>query len=136
MSYKWGTTSKERIEGVHGLLIELITRSLSISQHDMFIPGSGGVRTADEQNVLFKKGFSQMDGFEKKSYHQSGLAVDVVPVKDAYNNAGGFRHFAKCMFRTWQLMIKEGKVSEKYYLEYGGHWTNFVDVPHWQLKIR
>lgn len=133
MSYKFGSRSKERMMGVQDILIECATRALSISKHDMTIPETGGLRTPQEQNELFKKGYSQMDGFDKKSYHQSGFALDVIPVT-GYDDAGAFRHFAKCMWYSWQLMQKEGKIPNNYYLEYGGHWTNFVDVPHWQIN--
>lgn len=46
---------------------------------DFGVLSSGGYRTAEEQNVLYKKGVSQLDGYKYKSRHQSGLAVDIVP---------------------------------------------------------
>lgn len=136
MSYKWGNRSKERMQGVNDLLIECVTRALSISRVDMTIPKYGGVRTPEEQKSLYDKGYSQRDGYQKRSYHQTGNAIDVIPVQGGYANASGFREFAKCMFRTWQIMIKEGKVPEDIYLEWGGHWRNFLDVPHWQIVKR
>ena len=133
MSYKFGQRSKERMQGIQEVLIECATRALSISKHDMTIPGSGGLRTPEQQNELFKKGYSQMDGFDKKSYHQSGFAVDVIPVT-GYEDAAAFRHFSKCMFYSWQLMEKEGKIPNDYFLYWGGHWQNFIDVPHYEIK--
>ena len=41
-----------------------------------------GYRTAEEQNALYKKGRSKLDGYKKKSFHQSGNAVDFVFCKD------------------------------------------------------
>jgi peptidoglycan L-alanyl-D-glutamate endopeptidase CwlK len=46
---------------------------------DFVVIESGGLRTAELQNALFKKGYSQLDGYKYKSAHQSGLAVDIVP---------------------------------------------------------
>ncbi len=133
--YKWGKTSLERMDGVSEYLTDCATKALSISQYDMTIPPHGGLRTPEEQNKLFKKGFSQLDGYKKKSYHQTGNALDVIPIQ-GYEFDKGFRHFAKCMFNSWQLMIYECEVPDYLYLEYGGHWGNFIDVPHWQIKQR
>jgi peptidoglycan L-alanyl-D-glutamate endopeptidase CwlK len=38
-----------------------------------------GFRTAEEQNKMFAKGVSKLDGYENKSYHQSGMAIDFIP---------------------------------------------------------
>ena len=135
MNFQWGNRSKERMQGVHELPVECATRALSISKHDMTIPWMGGLRTAEEQNDIFKEGNSQLDGYEKKSYHQSGFALDIIPVQGGYANDKAFRHFAKCMFFTWQLMIREGKAGD-FILEWGGHWQKFIDVPHWQIVKR
>ena len=80
MSFKWGNRSLERMEGVNEFLVECATEALRISKHDMTIPWMGGIRTAEEQNKIFKEGNSKMDGYEKKSYHQSGNALDITPV--------------------------------------------------------
>jgi len=37
----------------------------------------GGLRTAEEQNQLFKGGYSKCDGYLKLSKHQSGDAIDL-----------------------------------------------------------
>jgi peptidoglycan LD-endopeptidase CwlK len=140
--FSWGNKSKERMEGVNPLLIECATRALAMSKHDMTIPGMGGVRTAEEQNAIFKEGNSQKDGFKKKSYHQSGNAIDIIPVQGGYTNDKAFRHFAACMFHSWQMMIFYGHddpgmkelVPDGLCLEWGGHWSNFIDTPHWQIR--
>ena len=120
------------MEGVHPALIKCAERALSISKYDMTIPWMGGVRTAEDQRKIFDQGYSQVDGYKKKSYHQTGKALDVIPVKGGYDNDKAFRHFAKCMFLTWQRMMTR-KETEGYFLEWGGHWMNFIDNPHWQL---
>lgn len=134
MNYKWGNRSKERMKGVNDILVECATRALSICRADMTIPKYGGVRTPGEQKSLYDKGYSQRDGYEKRSYHQTGNALDVIPVKGGYSNASGFREFARCMFYTWQLMIKEEKIPKDLCLFWGGHWRSFVDTPHWELR--
>ncbi len=133
--YKFGKRSNERREGVNELLIECSDRALAISKWDMTIPWMGGIRTAEDQNKIFKEGNSKMDGFEKKSYHQSGNAIDIIPVQGGYANDKAFRHFAACMFHAWQTMFYMG-LAREYHLEYGGHWQNFYDAPHWQIVKR
>ena len=76
MAFKLSKTSKERLSGVEAKPKAIIYRALEISKVDFGIPEFGGLRTAEEQNQLFKKGVSQLDGYERESYHQSGKAVD------------------------------------------------------------
>ncbi len=141
--YTWGKRSLERmqgvnelLQGVNELLIECAARALEISDHDMTIPWMGGKRSAENQNEIFKSGASTLDGFEKKSYHQTGNALDVIPVEGNYRNDKAFRHFAKCMFQAWQEMHMKGRIPDGLFLEWGGHWQNFIDVPHWQIVQR
>jgi hypothetical protein len=146
MSYKWGNTSIKRAtkgEGIKELLFECATKSLSESKYDMTIPWRGGFRTSEEQNEIFSRGSSNKDGYDKKSYHQSGWAIDIVPYgiefdldriisrKDLVPKE--FRHFAALMFKNWQIFISEGRTTG--ILGWGGNWENFVDVPHWQVKF-
>jgi len=77
MSFELSKTSKERLVGVDPSLVLLIEESLKVSPIDFGIPQYGGLRTAPEQNSLFKKGVSKCDGFKTKSNHQTGKAVDV-----------------------------------------------------------
>ncbi len=134
--FKFGKRSLERMEGVNPLLVECASMALSFSSHDMTIPPYGGKRSGQDQHKIFMNGNSQKDGYDKKSYHQSGNALDVIPVEGGYRNDKGFRHFARCMFKAWQILQMEGKVEKGLFLEYGGHWQNFIDSPHWQIVKR
>lgn len=133
--FKFGERSTGRMQGVNPILIQCASVALAKSKHDMTIPKSGGLRSPDDQNILFKKGYSQKDGFDKKSYHQSGNALDVVPVVGGYANDRAFRHFAGKMFSAWQGIIAAGD-HQGNTLEWGGHWQNFIDVPHFQIVKR
>lgn len=131
--YSWSERSKNRMEGVEIVLIECATGALQMSNHDMMVPPYGGFRTAEKQHKIFEKGNSTLDGYTHKSYHQSGMALDVIPVEGTYSNDEAFRHFAACMFEYWQMMIQSGRVQKGYVLEWGGHWQKFIDKPHWQI---
>lgn len=74
--YKFGNTSKRRMKGVNPKLIEVFEEAIKVSPIDFGIPKFGGLRTEDDQNSLFKAGKSKCDGYKKKSYHQSGNALD------------------------------------------------------------
>lgn len=136
MSYKWGDRSLKRMEGVENILIRCATMALEKSSIDMTIPWRGGMRLDFEQNEIYLDGNSQKDGYIKKSVHQLGRGLDVIPVQGGYSNTKGFRHFARWMFWAWQELIKQEEVPKGLHLEWGGHWTNFVDMPHWQIVKR
>ena len=127
MSYKYGDRSTRRMQGVNNDLVDCAVKALAECPYDMTIPWMGGVRTAKEQNDIYKTGASTKDGYDKKSYHQSGNALDIIPVmKDCEKS---YRKFAGLMFTIWQ---REGY---KGILQWGGHWANFIDKPHWQVKF-
>lgn len=130
-SFQFGQRSRRRAEGVHPLLWQCALQALSVSKHDMLVPWRGGLRTAAEQRELFKQGASTLDGYDRKSYHQSGHALDLAPVEGGYANTAAFRHFAACMFNCYQEIIQKKDVD--LLLEWGGHWQRFIDRPHWQL---
>jgi peptidoglycan LD-endopeptidase CwlK len=126
--FKLGNRSLERVIGVNPLLVECVERALLVSEFDMTIPWMGGVRKAEEQNALYLQGNSKADGYKKLSYHQSGNAIDVIPVLGGYGNKEGFKHFSKCMFSEWAKM-NTGKR-----LTWGGNWKTFLDMPHYEIK--
>ena len=74
MTFKLSKTSLGQLEGVDERLVECVKLALTKSTVDFGV--ASGMRTAEEQNELFKAGLSKCDGYEKLSYHQSGKAVD------------------------------------------------------------
>ena len=61
MGFKWGRTSKRRMEGVNPLLIEFAERLIEASRYDLTIPWMGGVRTAEDQKEIYDRGASKCD---------------------------------------------------------------------------
>lgn len=138
--FKLSKRSLKRLEGVNPLLIAIVVDSIKDSPHDFGIPQFGGLRTAEDQNYLYRKGVSQRDGYTKKSYHQSGNAFDIYGYVDGK--------------ATWDKDILEDianhimQVAEERYgvhLIWGGDWNNngirvdkdpdenFFDGAHFQL---
>lgn len=58
------------------------------------------------------------------SFHNYGLAVDVVPL-----GANGQPNWGASN-ATWEAI---GRAGERYGMEWGGRWTSIVDKPHFQL---
>lgn len=131
--YLFGKTSKRRQEGVNKYLVLCSEIALSKSKYDMTIPWMGGVRTDKDQNDIFKNGNSKCDGYDIKSYHQSGNAIDVIPVIGKYKNLRASNYFANLMLYTWQELLIEGKV--KGIMTWGGTFgAKGWDKWHFEIK--
>jgi len=131
--YYWGKRSQKRMKGVNEHLILCATISLTRSKYDMTIPWMGGIRTAVQQRSIYLSGNSQLDGFKRKSYHQSGNALDIIPVNGKYQNTKAMVEFSNIMKEVWEELKKEKKVKGR--LLWGGDWKSFIDMPHYQIML-
>ena len=75
--FKLSDRSLNRLKGVNPKLINILLLAIQRTPIDFGVAWMGGVRTPEEQNTLFKSGFSQCDGYIKLSKHQLGNAVDL-----------------------------------------------------------
>jgi len=138
-NYNWGKTSLKRMQGIDERLVRVLFRAIRIASKkkdgiDMTIPQFGGLRTADEQNKLFENGFSKCDGYEKKSYHQSGRAVDVIPYikgKNVYKMEETEKQLA---FHKVAVCMLEASNKEGVRLNWGGNWSSWLDRPHFEIR--
>lgn len=132
-NFKFGAASFARMDGVNPELIECARRALAKSREDMTIPWMGGLRTDREQHDIYKEGNSKCDGYNIKSYHQSGNALDVIPVDKKYKNTRGMNQFANLMLREWQMMLREGQA--KGIMTWGGTFgSQGWDKPHYEIR--
>lgn len=123
--YKLSKRSLSRLKGVEPLLIAIAVESIKESPFDFGIPETGGFRTANQQNELFKKKVSKVDGFIKKSYHQSGLAFDIYLLSDTENInklSAVARHIQKTAYDLYKVKV-----------QWGGDWK-WVDAYHFQIE--
>tara|TARA_R110000850_G_scaffold107547_1_gene219275 strand:+ start:241 stop:630 length:390 start_codon:yes stop_codon:yes gene_type:complete len=127
MSFKFGQNSLNNRAGVDLRLLEISDRAIQISIIDFGIPGSGGVRTTEDQAALFTAGKSKADGRTHKSYHQTGRALDVYAYVDG-KASWSVEHLAVIAVAMMQAANELG-----YQLEWGGLWKGFQDMPHFQL---
>ena len=128
MNFNFGKNSLDRMNGVNWQIIEVAKLALSISPIDFGIPQHGGLRTAEEQQKLFNAKASQLDGTIKKSYHQSGMALDVFAYVD------GKASWNEHHLTTIAAAMLEAANRLSVNMRWGGHWSNFKDMPHFEVR--
>lgn len=119
--------SRKNMHGVDPRLIRIAEMAISITRIDFGIPTDGGIRTADRQNELFKTGKSKLDGFSKKSEHQSGKALDF------YAFVNGRASWEKEHLAQVAAAFLQSASMLGIKLNWGGLWKSFLDMPHVQL---
>ena len=136
--FKLSKNSKKRMAGVNPDLITIFTIALRNSPIDFGIPADAGIRTAERQNELFEEGVSLCDGYENKSNHQTGNALDFY----AYVNgkASWQKHHlamvAGVIMSTAIQLKREGKINceLKWGAQFGSDDFNGYDFPHIEIK--
>lgn len=130
MAFAFSSKSRERMAGVDHDLVKVAERAIQLSKVDFGIPAYGGKRTAQEQAQLYAEKKSDCDGYRKKSHHQSGTALDVYAYVDG-KASWEKEHLAMVAAAMLQAAAELGVK-----LEWGGLWTRFVDMPHFQKPKR
>ncbi len=126
--WKLSKNSNKRMAGIDERLIDICHRALAISSIDFGIPEHGGLRTTECQRQLYINEKSQCDGTVKKSYHQTGRALDFY----AYVNGKASwdeHHLTQVAAALLQAASELG-----HRVQWGGHWKGFKDMPHIQLS--
>ena len=143
--HKLSRSSKKNLSGVKKQMKELVERSLKKSEHDFGVPQYGGLRTAQEQNNLFYKipKVTSLDGFKRKSYHQSGWAFDIFALNEDGRACWDdckekYLSISKVIKAEFEIMKEEGIFKANQILnwggDWGGHWKSHPDLPHFEVK--
>jgi hypothetical protein len=138
MEFKLSRNSKKNIKDIDKRLIKLVNRVLKKSEIDFGIPSNGGMRTAQQQNNLFhqRPKVTQIDGFKRTSYHQTGKAFDIF-VYDEHGACWDCKEkyvSLSILFKEeFAIMQNECIFEEEEELQWGGDWIRFKDLPHFQL---
>lgn len=127
-NYRLSKRSLSRLEGVEPKLIELLKEAIIRSPYDFGIPREGGLRTAEDQHILFLKGASKCDGYKHKSKHQSGVAFDI------YGYVEGKATWDKEILTSIAEHILKVAANMRISLTWGGDWKNFKDMPHFEIR--
>lgn len=80
--YTLGSKSRANLLGVNPGVVSVVEKAIAITEQDFTV--FDGLRTAQQQNRLFRRGASKMDGYRRVGKHQKqsdgyGHAVDLVP---------------------------------------------------------
>ena len=121
----WDLRSVKNINTTKKVLQILSQKILLKLIYPVVVLDNGGLRTAEQQNEIYKQGFSECDGYNKKSYHQSGLAIDYVPKVNGvitWSNGLAFLSNAKVILECWDEMIEAGQ-TDGLFLHSGIFWN-------------
>lgn len=147
--YNFSNKSLEILKTVDPRLQALVHSVLANSKYDFGIPETGGKRSAEMQNQLFKKKYSKLDGYVKKSFHQSGHAIDIFIHDEhgvCYEFIDKYEEISKIFIKNFKIMRHIGIFPEYSYIRWGGDWNrneirvdkdpneSFLDIPHFEIR--
>jgi peptidoglycan L-alanyl-D-glutamate endopeptidase CwlK len=100
-----------------------------------------GHRDHDRQELLFQKGYSQVQWPDSKHNTMPSMAVDVAPYPILWDDEGRFAFFAGWVFCVAARLFEEEKISHQ--LRWGGDWDqdtytedqDFNDLVHFELVL-
>lgn len=121
--------SESNMAGVHNDLQRVVRRAIELTPFDFGI--TSGIRTAEEQYALFQQGASQLDGYTKKSRHQSGCAIDFVAYDESSKVTWVFSYYEQ-VSKAFKQASEELGIP----IVWGGDWVSFKDGPHIELDSR
>lgn len=129
--YKFSSRSLKNLDGVHPLLVGVVVRALSISEHDFGV--SEGVRGLARQKRLVADGRSTTLNSKHLINETTGFghAVDIYP--------SGYRKVELIPGEAWAAVndamsrAAAELLPDGVRVEWGGYWTSPVDKPHYQI---
>ena len=125
MSFILSPRSRQRLQGVHEDLVQVVERAIRITEVDFTV--LEGLRSAERQQQLFEKKATLLNGVTRKSRHQTGHAVDLGALVD------GEVRWDWPLYHKLAAAMKKAAVQLETALEWGGDWKRFPDGPHYQL---
>jgi len=126
----WDYHTNNRINTLHPRIREKVTEFINRAEQELGIKLriTSALRTWDEQATLYNKGRSIPGKIVTwagpgQSYHNYGLAFDVVEIKNGraiWDNP------------RWSEI---GRLGKRLGFEWGGDWTRKLDRPHFQMTF-
>jgi len=119
----FGKNSKKHLNTLERELQEVMLEA--IKRYDFSI--IDGHRGMDKQNDYFNKGTSKVRWPNSRHNTYPSQAVDIIPYPDGFDSPNSeFDRMATFVLgAASQLGVR---------LEWGGHWKNFKDYAHFELK--
>lgn len=123
-------TNSQKIAQLHPIVKEIATIFFDrLAENNLDFLITDAYRSIDEQNQLYSKGRTSKGKIVTQvkggySYHNYGLAFDIVPILDGKLNYDD---------RTSYTLAAQ--IAEPLGLEWGGNWKKFTDTPHFQYSL-
>lgn len=114
MTFKLGTKSLQRLEGVHPDLVRVVKRAIEITEVDFGV--IEGLRTEERQRQLVQQGASKT----MNSRHITGHAVDLAPV------IGGQPRWDWPLFYPLAEAVKKAAIELRVPIVWGGVWDKQI----------
>ena len=125
--------SLDRLKGIHPDLITLFAEMIVHRDCSIIC----GLRIQEEQQALYAKGrtvkgdvVTYLDGVTKRSKHQDGLACDVIPYPEGYDEEA-CKAFGELVVDVAVMLKENGKIDSE--ITWGGSWR-WKDFPHYEIK--
>ncbi|MGV3612278.1 MAG: glycosyl hydrolase 108 family protein [Fluviicola sp.] len=130
----WDSHTDKRILELHPDIRTTVADYINLmdTKHGMKLRVTANpYRTFEEQDELYAQGRTKpgkkvTNARAGESYHNYGLAIDVVEIKPYFGYDKGYDQ------KRWSLIGKEGKAMG---FEWGGDFTTLVDKPHLQMTF-
>ena len=128
--YNFSQRSLNNLKNVDGRLVDICNELIKRVDFTVI----EGHRTIERQQELYKQGFSQLDGINKKGKHNysPSLAIDIIPYEKGHNPFDGSKK-SEAMFASLAKEFKKVAMEKGIAVVWGGDWKNFKDLPHFQI---
>lgn len=129
MSFELAPRDTLRLQGVHPDLVRVVRGAA------LHYPATGrfivveGLRTLEKQREYFQAGKSRT----MKSRHLTGHAVDLAPYVDTDGDGDLELSWEREHFYPLADAMRASAAAAGIPIVWGGNWTSFVDMPHWEL---
>lgn len=124
MTNKFSLKSQNNLDTCHPLLKQLMEAVLQ----EIDITILCGHRNEADQEAAFAGGHSKLHWPHGNHNKFPSLAVDVSPYPVEWSKPGRFLDLSLIVKKHWDIMA-----NKEYKLIYGGDWSNFKDLPHYEL---
>lgn len=129
--FVFGKRSKKKLKNVNEVVKRVCKRALAESTVDFSV--IDGFRTQEQQKEMYDKGVSELDGTNKISDHQTGMAIDVIPVlkdKNIWDTEdlevrSAWLEVGRAMMRAARLEGVQAEWGITYNISGGRDWPHF-----------
>ena len=127
----WDLASQKNIDSLHPQIKQSVVNFINEAEKNGYkLRVTSGLRTYDEQKKLYAQGRIDKtkpkvtNAKEGESFHNFGLAIDVVPIVNGK---------ADWNSKEWNYIAAIGK---RFGFSWGGDWNGFKDKPHFEMNFK